>query len=125
MEFELKDFSYRLTVLLEECNMKQKDLAEKVGTTEVTISRYVNGMRIPRIDVVAKIASVFNVSLDYLLGISDSARNKNSIKNTNLDIALLMKDLYSLKGNNHLSNKQIEAVKQLLISNKDLILGLK
>ena len=38
MDFDLKDFSYRLTVLLDECNMKQKDLAEKVGTTEVTIS---------------------------------------------------------------------------------------
>lgn len=125
MDFDLKDFSYRLTVLLDECNMKQKDLAEKVGTTEVTISRYINGTRVPRIDVVARIASVFNVSLDYLLGISNNAKNKNSIKNTNLDIALLMRDLYSLSKNEHLSNKQISAVRQLLISNKELILGLK
>lgn len=125
MDFNLEKFSYRLTALLEECNMKQKELAEKVGTTNVTICRYINAERIPRIDVAIKIASVFNVSLDYLLGISDSPKNKNSVKNIDLDIALLMKDLYSLKGTEHLSKTQLAAVKNLLISNKNFILSLK
>lgn len=123
MNFDLEKFSYRLTVLLDEHNMSQTQLAKKVGTTNVTICRYINGERIPRIDVASKIASVFNVSLDYLLGISESVDTENLTKNQNVDIAILMKSLYSLDGNTHLSKKQIEMIKTLLLANKDFILS--
>ena len=123
MNFDLEKFSYRLTVLLDEHNMSQTQLAKKVGTTNVTICRYINGERIPRIDVVSKIASVFNVSLDYLLGISENVDTENLTKNQDVDIAILMKSLYSLDGNTHLSTKQIEMIKTLLLANKDFILS--
>lgn len=123
MNFDLEKFSYRLTVLLDEHNMSQTQLAKKVSTTNVTICRYINGERIPRIDVVSKIASVFNVSLDYLLGISESVDTENLTKNQDVDIAILMKSLYSLDGNTHLSKKQIEMIKTLLLANKDFILS--
>lgn len=123
MNFDLEKFSYRLTVLLDEHNMYQTQLAKKVGTTNVTICRYINGERIPRIDVASKIASVFNVSLDYLLGISESVDTENLTKNQDVDIAILMKSLYSLDGNTHLSKKQIEMIKTLLLANKDFILS--
>ena len=123
MDFSLEKFSYRLTVLLDEHNMSQTQLAKKVGTTNVTICRYINGERIPRIDVASKIASVFNVSLDYLLGISENVDTENLTKNQDVDIAILMKSLYSLDGNTHLSKKQIEMIKTLLLANKDFILS--
>lgn len=123
MNFDLEKFSYRLTVLLDEHNMSQTQLAKKVGTTNVTICRYINGERISRIDVASKIASVFNVSLDYLLGISESVDTENLTKNQDVDIAILMKSLYSLDGNTHLSKKQIEMIKTLLLANKDFILS--
>ena len=123
MNFNLENFSYRLTVLLDENNMSQTQLAEKVGTTNVTVCRYINGERIPRIDVVSRIAAVFNVSLDYLLGISDNVDTENLTKNQDLDIALLMKNLYSLDNSTHLSKKQIEMIKKLLLANKDFILS--
>ena len=123
MNFDLEKFSYRLTVLLDEHNMSQTQLAKKVGTTNVTICRYINGERIPRIDVASKIASVFNVSLDYLLGISENVDTENLTKNQDVDIAILMKSLYSLDGNTHLSKKQIEMIKTLLFANKDFILS--
>ena len=123
MNFDLEKFRYRLTVLLDEHNMSQTQLAKKVGTTNVTICRYINGERIPRIDVASKIASVFNVSLDYLLGISESVDTENLTKNQDVDIAILMKSLYSLDGNTHLSKKQIEMIKTLLLANKDFILS--
>ena len=123
MNFDLDKFSYRLTVLLDEHNMSQTQLAKKVGTTNVTICRYINGERIPRIDVASKIVSVFNVSLDYLLGISESVDTENLTKNQDVDIAILMKSLYSLDGNTHLSKKQIQMIKTLLLANKDFILS--
>lgn len=123
MNFDIEKFSYRLTVLLDENNMKQTQLAEKIGTSNVTICRYLTGERTPRIDVLIKIAYVFNVSLDYLLGISDDKDIKNSDENYDLDIALSIGKLYSLDSNSHLSKSQIELIKKLLLANKDFILS--
>ena len=78
MDFNIEDFSYRLGVLLDENNMTQTQLAKKIGTSNVTICRYLTCERIPRLDVVARIASVFNVSLDYLLGLTKDKNYQNS-----------------------------------------------
>lgn len=58
----------RITELLEKKGMKQKELAERVGVTEVTISRYVTGERIPHPDIIIKMAEVLESTTDYLLG---------------------------------------------------------
>ena len=123
MNFDIEKFSYRLTVLLDENNMTQTQLAEKIGTSNVTICRYLTGERTPRIDVLTKIAYVFNVSLDYLLGLSEDKKVKNSDENYDLDIAMSIGKLYSLDENSHLSKSQIELIKKLLLANKDFILS--
>lgn len=123
MDFNIEKFSYRLTVLLDENNMTQIQLAEKIGTSNVTICRYLTGERTPRIDVLTKIAKEFNISLDYLLGISDDKNIKNSDENFDLDIAMAINKLFSSDGNVHLSKRQIELIKKLLLANKDFILS--
>ncbi|SKA89515.1 Helix-turn-helix [Clostridium sp. USBA 49] len=66
--------------------MKQKELADKVGITEATLSRYENGLRSPKGEIVSKLAEALGVSSDYLLGLTDEVKeqSKNEIKN--LDI---------------------------------------
>lgn len=123
MSLDIEKFSYRLTVLLDENNMTQTQLAQKIGTSNVTICRYLTGERTPRIDVLTKIAYVFNVSLDYLLGLSEDKKVKNSDENYDLDIAMSIGKLYSLDENSHLSKSQIELIKKLLLANKDFILS--
>lgn len=123
MDFDIEKFSYRLIVLMEDFNMRQIDLSKKIGISNVTISRYLSGDRIPRLDVITKIASAFNVSIDYLLGLSDNKNGENANTNTDADIALLAKNLYELDGNSHLSKKQIELIKNLLMANKSFILS--
>lgn len=123
MDFDVKKFSYRLTVLLEEHNMTQTQLAKKIGTTNVTICRYLTCERVPRLDVVTKIASFFKVSLDYLLGICNDKDIKPSSGNSDLDLAILIKRFYSLDKNSNLSKSQIELIKKLLLANKDFILS--
>ena len=125
MDFNVEDFSYRLTVLLDENNMKQTELANKIGTSNVTICRYLNGERSPRLDVVSRIANVFQVSLDYLLGLADDKTIKKSSKNADLGISLFIKDLYNLDKIPRLSKSQIELIKKLLLANKDFILPTK
>lgn len=123
MSFDIEKFSYRLTVLLDENNMTQTQLAKKIGTSNVTICRYLTCERLPRLDVVTKIAAVFNISLDYLLGLSDDKNVQISDGNYDLDIAMSIGKLYSLDENSHLSKSQIELIKKLLLANKDFILS--
>ena len=68
---EQESFIKKLSILLEEKNITQRELADKINVTEVTISRYLSGERSPRIEIVNKIAEYFDVSIDYLLGVSD------------------------------------------------------
>lgn len=49
-------------------NLKQKDLAEKIGVTKATMSKYENNINIPNADILCKIAEVLNTSTDYLVG---------------------------------------------------------
>jgi len=63
-----KAFAERLKQLMNESSMKQSDLAKRARITEAALSRYLNDGRIPRIDVVANLATVLNTTTDYLLG---------------------------------------------------------
>ena len=123
MDFDIEKFSYRLTVLMEDFNMTQIDLAKKIGISNVTISRYLSGNRIPRLDVITRMSSVFNVSVDYLLGLSEQKDGEPKNLNYNLDIAILAKNLFGLDGNTHLSKSQIDLIKNLLLASKDFILS--
>ena len=46
----------------------QKELANKLGLTPKMVSFYENDERIPPADILVKLASIFKVSTDYLLG---------------------------------------------------------
>ena len=57
----------RVKELRKEHGWSQGELAERVGTDARQISRYENGRITPSLDVVARLAEVLNVSLDYLV----------------------------------------------------------
>lgn len=57
--------------LMKQEGLSQKELAEKINVTEASMSRYIKGERIPRIDVLVKLANVFNVSIEYLQGLKE------------------------------------------------------
>ena len=123
MDFDSNKFSYNLVSLMEENNMKQNVVAEKVGVTEVTISRYISGKRTPRLDIIIKIANLFKVSTDYLLGITSNPSPSLSSGNLNTDISEIAHKLYSLKNDEHLSQKQIELIKNMIVTNKEIVLS--
>lgn len=57
----------RVKELRKEMGWSQAELADKVGTDARQVSRYENGRITPSLDVLARIAEVLNVSLDYLV----------------------------------------------------------
>lgn len=122
MRFNADKFSYRLLSLMEEYNLTQKKLAEQVGTTNVTISRYINGDREPRLEIATRLANVFNVSIDYLLGNTENKEINLDNGNIYLDLANTLIKLYKLAPNEKLTHEQIESAKKLLLAGKDLII---
>lgn len=61
----------RLFELMTENGLKAKDLAEMIGVSSGNISDWKKGKSMPNAMVCASIASHFDVSVDYLLGLSD------------------------------------------------------
>ncbi len=52
-------------------NMSQTDLANKLNTTQDTISLWELNKSYPDVINVIKLCKLFNISSDYLLGLSD------------------------------------------------------
>ena len=50
------------------CNLTQQQVADHLNCSAVAYSRYENGIREPSIDILIKLAALFDVSVDYLVG---------------------------------------------------------
>lgn len=73
-------FAKRLRRLIEEKGITQNQLAEIIGKTRQTINGYTLGNAAPDSDTLIKLCEYFNVSADYLLGLSDVVTVDKDIK---------------------------------------------
>ncbi len=64
-------FPERLKELRQESGLTLKELAKHLQVSDIAISRWENGLRIPNIENLANIAIFFKVSTDYLIGLED------------------------------------------------------
>ncbi|MCM1380593.1 MAG: helix-turn-helix domain-containing protein [Muribaculaceae bacterium] len=64
-------FGERLTEIRKEHCETQQELADSIGITQQSLCRYEQGERTANIEFIKKVAEHFNVSADYLLGLSD------------------------------------------------------
>ena len=62
----------RIRDLREDNDLKQKDLASYLSVDQSTYSDYENGRINVPVDMLIKIAEYYNVSLDYLVGRSNT-----------------------------------------------------
>lgn len=67
----MKVFAERLRELRQEKGLSMKQLAKELNTTDAAISNWENEINEPKISYLKSIAVYFNVSTDYLLGLSD------------------------------------------------------
>ncbi|MBN2794627.1 MAG: helix-turn-helix domain-containing protein [Clostridia bacterium] len=68
-------FGKRLKELRKSKNMSQIDLADLIGVTQATIANYEKNQRSPSIDTIIELARLFEVSVPYLIGLSDQYRD--------------------------------------------------
>ncbi|MDD2235353.1 MAG: helix-turn-helix transcriptional regulator [Desulfitobacteriaceae bacterium] len=64
----------RLKMLRRKMNLTQKELGEKIGLSNKTISNYEKRDRQPDNETLLKLANFFDVSVSYLLGETDNPK---------------------------------------------------
>ena len=65
----------RIKQLRENRGLIQEILAAELGITQQLLSKYERDITLIKVDILKKIAIYFNVTTDYLLGISDVKRD--------------------------------------------------
>lgn len=85
------DLSVRLREQRKNKHLSQEQVAECIGVTKSTISAYENDLRQPSYEILLKLANLYCVSTDYLLGRTDTV----SVDLTDLTVAesTLVKEL--------------------------------
>ena len=71
----MSDFLYRFRGLLEEYGKPQKDICADLGIRCQKLSNWKTGYSEPNFDDLAMLAEYFDVSTDYLLGITDEGES--------------------------------------------------
>ena len=62
------DFSQKLKQLRKDKHLTQAQVAVRIGVTASMVSSYETDIRLPSYEVMLRIADIFGVSVDYLLG---------------------------------------------------------
>ena len=87
------------SILLDNQHLIQEILAAELGITQQMLSKYERDILCIKVDVLMKIAEYFNVTTDYLLGISEVKRDlqgqmkMNKTLDTYYDLIEIYKDL--------------------------------
>ena len=69
-------FSDNLRALIETHHMTAKDLAREAEIPDATIYRYLHSERVPKIDNIITLSKYFDVSIDWLLGLTDDQHGR-------------------------------------------------
>ena len=64
-------FEERLKSLMKEKRITQNKLAEKISVSEASVHHFCRGENSPRMEILIELAKFFDVTTDYLLGLSD------------------------------------------------------
>ena len=70
------EFAEKLTFLRRRAGMSQEQLADQLGITRQSVSKWESGASVPELAKLIAIADFFDVSLDYLVGRDDIPNRK-------------------------------------------------
>ncbi len=63
-----------LKALREDKDLSQAELGKQFNVNQITISQYERATRQPPLEILIKYAKYFNVSLDYIAGLTDNPK---------------------------------------------------
>jgi transcriptional regulator with XRE-family HTH domain len=79
-------------------NLTSRELSKALNISESSISLYENGKRKPSIELIIKVADYFNVTTDFLLGVSDNYLT-NPEKDSKADFSEVLENIITLLNN--------------------------
>ena len=94
----------RLKELRRARKLRQEQIARRIGVDRTVISGYENGMRQPSLDTLISLARLFQVSTDYLLGLSE-ARTLDITGLTETEIDILSALVQEMVQKNEMLNR--------------------
>ena len=98
----------RIKILWEENEVKQEELSKVLNISQTNVSKYETGKILLREDQIINLCNFFNVSADYLLGLS-SIKNSTNTEKEILDLLGIDKQKYA-----NLSLKSKEQIKKFI-----------
>ncbi len=82
-------FGDKLRALRMKKNLTQNDLAARLGIVGASVSSYEKNKQYPSVEVLIQLCQTFDVSADYLLGLSDDKNfNTSTLTDEQLQIVL-------------------------------------
>lgn len=113
----------RLRELRLESGLTQKELANAIGSTDKNIWAYEKGVATPPIEIIIAYAEFFEVTTDYLLGVTDEFGTKykesNFVTFSNEEVQLVE----NYRALNSMNKKLINEIIDTLSANDKLILS--
>lgn len=114
----------RIEKRLNELKQTKSWLAQQMNMSLQSFSRMLGGNNNPRIDNVIELSKKLDISIDYLLGVSEESTIDVSLKDISEKTGLSVKSIEKLicYKNNKLSDRKLKAL-NLLLENDDLLLS--
>ena len=81
-----------ISKLRKERSMTQEQLAEALGITFASVSKWERGIATPELNLIAEMADLFGVSLDALVGFEVSNGGADALEKKNTQLATTEKD---------------------------------
>lgn len=97
----MDSFDAILKKLRKDRNATQKEVSQAIGADQQTLRRYESGERKPDTEMLLRIAKYYNVSADYLLGLSENSTVEPDMKAAVKCTGLSEKSIEKLKGITH------------------------
>ncbi|WP_195486702.1 helix-turn-helix transcriptional regulator [Lacticaseibacillus paracasei] len=84
--------SERLRSLRSNMGFSQSEVANKIGVSSYSYSAYERGSRMPDMETLKSISALFDVSIDYLLGVTDKRHYYSLTEKDYKDIEAILND---------------------------------
>lgn len=94
------NFGATLKELRQRAGLTQKQLADRLWLSKATVSYYEQSVRYPSPEILVRLAGIFHVSTDYLLGIEGKQQTLDVTDLTDEDILLLQSMIEHLRRKN-------------------------
>lgn len=111
------DLGYRIKEIRTQRGMAQNELAKRINKSKSAVCGYESDAQVPPLEVLVSIASVLNVSLDYLVGFeTEEPISVVNLTNQQKKVINLILEEFSRPTNSspRLSQQQITIIQELI-----------